>query len=245
MPTVLSLGGIGNGLPAAGQYVYFWIPSWTSAGVTVSITLSSGSVICYASDRFQTPSSSPGYADWVVTITNSYMEMYLNPSTLGRPIGSFLSFAFLGQQSANNFSIQVDSGQVITSGKCMTVKCNNFFEPYVYVISTALAISSVLSRTLGNGGIVYYNLPYPSNGLTLTLSVTSGRIICYGSISIRNPTESNYDWKVDTTGREEAYLDPAILSRVDRSRVFIALVGGSNSNSFTLNSTRGGSSAIG
>lgn len=118
MPTVLSLGGIGNGSPAAGQYVYFWIPSWSSAGVTVSITLSSGSVVCYASDRIQTPSSSPGYADWVVTITNQYTEMYLNPSTLGRPIGSFLSFAFLGQQSANNFSIQVDSGQVITSGNC-------------------------------------------------------------------------------------------------------------------------------
>lgn len=108
-----------------------------------------------------------------------------------------------------------------------------------------LSISSVISRTLGNGGIVYYNLPYPSNGLTLTLTVTSGRIICYASVSVRNPTESNYEWKVDTTGREEAYLDPAILSRVDRPRVFIALIGGSSSNRFTLNSTRGGSSAVG
>lgn len=109
----------------------------------------------------------------------------------------------------------------------------------------ALTISTILSRTLVSGGVAYYNLPYPSNGLTLTLTVTSGRIVCYASVSVRNPTESNYDWKVDTTGREEAYLDPAFLSRVGRPRVFIALVGRSGTNSFTLNSTRGGSSAVG
>ena len=112
----MTFGGIGNGLPSSGQYVYFWISSWTSAGVTVSITLSSGSLVCYASDRYQTPSSLPGYADWIVTITNEYTETFLDSATLGRPIGSFLSFAFLGQQSTNNFTFQVDSGRVLTSG---------------------------------------------------------------------------------------------------------------------------------
>ena len=103
----------------------------------------------------------------------------------------------------------------------------------------------MLTRTLGSGTTEYYNLPYPSDGLTLTLTVTSGRIICYASISVRTPSESNYDWKVDTTGREEAYLDPAFLNQVGRPRVFIALVGVSGSNTFSLNSTRGGSSAVG
>ena len=115
MPTVLSFGGIGNGLPGNGEYVYFWIPSWTSSGVTVSITLSSGYLICYASDRYQTPSNLPGYADWVITINSEYTETFIDPSSLGRPIGSFLSFAFLGQQASNNFTIQVDSGRVLTT----------------------------------------------------------------------------------------------------------------------------------
>ena len=109
----------------------------------------------------------------------------------------------------------------------------------------ALVISSLITRTLGFRSIQYYNLPYPPNGLTLTLNVISGRVICYASISVRNPSESNYDWKVDTSGREELYLDPAVLTQVGRPRVFIALVGQSTSNTFTLNSTRGGSSAIG
>ena len=108
-----------------------------------------------------------------------------------------------------------------------------------------LTISTVITRSIGSGSILYYNLPYLSDGVTLTLSVSSGRIICYGSVSVRNPSESNYNWKVDTTGSEEVYLDPALLSRVDRPRVFIALVGMSGSNTFTLNSTRGGSSAVG
>lgn len=116
VPTVLAFGGIGRGLPSVGQYVYFWISPWTSAGVTVSVTLSSGYVVCYASDRFQTPSNLPGYADWTVTLTNEYTEVYIDPSTLGRPIGSFLSFAFLGRQSNNNFTVQVDSGRVLTTG---------------------------------------------------------------------------------------------------------------------------------
>ena len=111
--------------------------------------------------------------------------------------------------------------------------------------ATALTISSVLSRSLGSGSRLYYNLRYPSNGLTLTLTVTSGRIICYASVSVRNPSESNYDWKVDTTGREEAYLDPALLTQVGRPRVFITLVGVNSNNYFTLNSTIGGSSAVG
>ena len=117
VPTVLSFGGIGNGQPGSGEYVYFWLPSWTSSGVTVSITLSSGYLICYASDRYQTPSSLPGYADWVVTINNEYTETFIDPSSLGRPRGSFLSFAFLGQQSVNNFTIQIDSGRVLTTSK--------------------------------------------------------------------------------------------------------------------------------
>ena len=252
MPTVLSFGGIGNGLPGRGEYVYFWLPSWTSSGVTVSITLSSGYLICYASDRYQTPSNLPGYADWVVTINSEYTETFIDPSSLSRPRGSFLSFAFLGQQSLNNFTIQIDSGRVLTTSK--HIRLDWFSSSYIssiplswciYFHTIALAISNLLSRSLGSGSRVYYNLRYPSNGLTLTLTVTSGRIICYASVSVRNPSESDYDWKVDTTGREEAYLDPAILTQVGRPRVFITLVGMNSNNYFTLNSTIGGSSAVG
>ena len=94
------------------QYEYFWLPTWTSAGVTISLTLSLGSVSCYASNQYQTPSS--GHADWTLTITNGYTEMFLDPSTLGRTIGSFLSIACLGQQVSQNFTFQVDSGRVLT-----------------------------------------------------------------------------------------------------------------------------------
>ena len=103
----------------------------------------------------------------------------------------------------------------------------------------------MISRTIGLGDRLNFNLPYPSGGITLTLSVSRGRIVCYGSVSVRNPSESNYDWKVNTTGRVEAFLDPAVLTRIDRPRVFITSIGAGSTNTFTLNSTTGGSSAVG
>ena len=105
----------------------------------------------------------------------------------------------------------------------------------------------MLTATLEFGNIEYYNLPYPSDGLTLTLNVTSGRIVCYASVSVRHPNESNYDWMANATSSEHVILDPAFPTRVDRPRVFIALLGAEEniSNTFTLNSTRGGSLAVG
>ena len=101
----------------ADQPVYFSVLPWTTRGATVSLTLTSGSLVCYASDQHHTPEL--GNADWTFTIIQDYMEVFLYPIR-DRPIGSFLVIACSGQQSRNIFSIQVESRGLRTTGTYIT-----------------------------------------------------------------------------------------------------------------------------
>lgn len=234
-----------SSLISADWYAYFWwSSSWNSAGVTVSTTLNSGSLICYASDQYQTPS--PGYANWTFNSTNDYTEVFLSPFT-DRQIGSFLSIACLGKQSTNSFFIQGDYGRVLTTG--MLIQYSYHILIIIAIISySALTISYATSETLAYGSILYYNILYPANGLTLTLNVSVGSVACYASLSDRSPSQYDYDWKIDSynTGRKEVCLDPAIFNQAGRPRVFASITGRyGGSNNFTLNFTRAESSAVG
>lgn len=112
----------------------------------------------------------------------------------------------------------------------------------------ALRVPSVFTQnSLRLNEVRYYNLPYPSNGLTVMLNLMSGRIVCYASISARNPNQFDYTWKFDTSGTNigDIYLDPT-STYVYRPRVFISLAGLYYSrNVFNLTITRGGTPAQG
>ena len=113
-------------------------------------------------------------------------------------------------------------------------------QPLFIAVPESYSVGEEIVGSLGSNEITYYRLEFPSNGITFTLSVTSGYITCYASDTIQNPNgEQGYEWKVVTNGTVEVFLDPDSLDREVGVYVYIGLEGGSSSNNFSLNSTSG------
>ena len=109
-----------------------------------------------------------------------------------------------------------------------------------------ILVGSGVLDTLSQGQFRYYEYPFPVIGLTIWLSVGLGRVVCYASDRVLNPSEDNgYDWKIETSGFVDTFLDPASLGRPAGAAVFIALQGVLVANNFTLNSTSGNTETIG
>ena len=87
---------------------------------------------------------------------------------------------------------------------------------------------------------MYYKLPFPTAGITLTLIVNFGRVICYASDVVQNPNEDQgYIWRVEVNSSAEVFIDPSLLDRDPGVFIYIGIEGGSSSNEFNLNSTSG------
>ena len=117
VPTIIVHGSLYSGWVAFGDFDYLLIHSWSSSGVTLSLFLTNGSVVLYASDRIQSPSTVGGY-DWRIQ-SSDYTETFLDPSTLGRQAGDSVSIALQGSVwPVSHFVIQIDSGNTLTTGRC-------------------------------------------------------------------------------------------------------------------------------
>ncbi len=115
VPTIIGYGALYSGTVNYGDFTYNLISSWTSSGVTLSLFLTSGSVILFASDTTQSPSTLGGYV-WRLQ-SSGYSEIFLNPATLGRQAGDYVAFALQGNsRPTSSFVIQVDSGNTLTTG---------------------------------------------------------------------------------------------------------------------------------
>lgn len=115
VPILVTYGVLYSGQINFGDFYYLLISSWTSSGVTLSLFLTSGSVVLYASDITQSPSTLGGYV-WRLQ-SSDYTEIYLNPSTLGRQAGDYVAIAVQGNTSPNcGFILQADSGNTVTTG---------------------------------------------------------------------------------------------------------------------------------
>lgn len=94
--------------------------------------------------------------------------------------------------------------------------------------------------SIQNNELVYFELEFPSDGITFTLTVAVGYITCYASDIVQNPNgEQGYEWKVETNSSTEVFIDPDSLDREPGTYVYISLEGGSSINNFSLNSTSG------
>ena len=102
-----------------------------------------------------------------------------------------------------------------------------------------------MNGAVGSGIFEYYELPFPVEGLTLRLDVGLGYIICFASDSTPNPSEQDYNWKVEASGFADAFLDPSTIGRVPGDLLFIAIKGSNATNTFTLNTTFGDTSTRG
>ena len=115
VPTIVGYGALYPGPINYGDFTYYLISSWTSSGLTLSLFLTSGSVILFASDITQSPSTLGGYV-WRQQ-SSGYSEIFLNPVTLGRQAGAYVAIALQGNvRPTSSFIIQVDSGNTLTTG---------------------------------------------------------------------------------------------------------------------------------
>lgn len=103
-----------------------------------------------------------------------------------------------------------------------------------------LSLDNVIMSSVSIGDLQYFRLPFPTTGITLTLSVSNGGVICYASDIVQNPNlYQGYEWRVETNGSVEVFIDPNLLNRDPGTYIYIGIEGNSSSNQFSLNSTSG------
>ena len=112
--------------------------------------------------------------------------------------------------------------------------CSSFY--------SALTALSPLFHTLSSGVTRYYEVAFPSDGVTVTLDVTQGSVTVYASDNIWNANAQDYDWRVTantTSGFTEAFFNSSTLNRQVRSILFLAIVGGQSTSTFIMNNAVG------
>ena len=111
---------------------------------------------------------------------------------------------------------------------------------FTVTVPDNLSINNVITTSVNNGDLKYFRLPFPTTGITLTLSVSTGNVICYASDIVQNPNANQgYEWRVETSGSVEVFIDPDLLDRDPGTYIYIGIEGDSSSNQFSLNSTSG------
>ena len=103
-----------------------------------------------------------------------------------------------------------------------------------------MTTGSTTTGSLGAGGISpYYQFIFPSNGITLFLSVSTGSFNCYASDRYENTNEELYDWTLTVSAYADIFIDPNTLGRTPGTYMYVSLEGVQNSNAYTLNSASG------
>lgn len=110
---------------------------------------------------------------------------------------------------------------------------------------TDVNVGTMIGDTIPNGIIRFYSFPFPSTGITLSLTVTSGYVNCYASDRYRNPDQYQYDWFVDVRNYFELYLDPRAISRPVGRFLYVSFLGVDSTNVYQVNSTSGDTLTVG
>ena len=103
----------------------------------------------------------------------------------------------------------------------------------------------MFGNTISNGVIKFYSLPFPANGLTLNLTISSGYIYCYVSDRFRNPNQYMYDWFIDVRDYWEVYADPRVLARSAGSFLYVSFFGVNIANAYQAESAQGNTLTVG
>ena len=103
----------------------------------------------------------------------------------------------------------------------------------------------MFGNTISNGIIKFYSLPFPADGLTLNLTVSSGYVYCYASDRFRNPNQYMYDWYIDVRNYWEFYFDPRALSRSAGNFLYVSFFGVNAANIYLAESAQGNTLTVG
>ena len=117
---------------------------------------------------------------------------------------------------------------------------------FCLIAAAEVEIDTMVMDTLQIDEIKYFEYPFPDEGLTLKVDVDEGSVVLYASDIIETPNEALYDWKVETDGYDDVFIDPADLDRpVLGNSVYVSIEGLEDSNTFTIDSTMGDTSTTG
>ena len=131
--------------------IKFYSLPFRANGITLNVTVTSGYVYCYASDRFRNPNQY--MYDWIINV-NNYWEVYLNPSLLSRPQGSILYVSFYGVDSSNVYLAQTHLGNALTDGEFSSRSWGSM-TLYVTLLRFAISLSSYSLHSLGRSVFFY------------------------------------------------------------------------------------------
>ena len=108
------------------------------------------------------------------------------------------------------------------------------------IVPTVVGLNFIGSGSVGTGVLQYFRFQFPTNGLTLYLSISSGTVICYASDQVQNPnSRQTYIWLVQTSGYANVFIDPLLLGRSAGAYIYIGIEGVDGTNTFTVNNTDG------
>ena len=97
--------------------INFYSLPFYSNGTTLKLTVTTGTINCYASDRFRNPNQYE--YDWTVEVRD-YWEIYIDPLMLSRSAENILYVSFLGLTVSNTYQVNISSGNTLTVGECIT-----------------------------------------------------------------------------------------------------------------------------
>ena len=92
---------------------YIELP-FSDDGVTITVNVTNGSVVVYASDQITTPNEA--FHDWMIE-TDGYSDVYLDPDDVNRTVGDTVYVAIEGEEESNNFALSTTTGDTSTHGK--------------------------------------------------------------------------------------------------------------------------------
>ena len=115
-------------------------------------------------------------------------------------------------------------------------------------MTTAPAISDIgqaITNTLQQNEVTFIQVALPDGGMTLSIDVTVGVVVTYGSNKIQNPNEAFYDFKLSNS-RPEIFVttDTFGIANFTNITIYISIQGQSASNEFTLNTTIGDTTTV-
>ena len=101
--------------------IKFYSLPFPAGGLTLNLTVSSGYISCYVSDRFRNPNQ---YMFDRFIIVGDYYEVYLDPQTLSGTQGRYVYVSFLGGNSVNGYQAESFLGNALTVGE-YAISCTN------------------------------------------------------------------------------------------------------------------------
>ena len=93
--------------------------------------------------------------------------------------------------------------------------------------------------------LYYYVMHTPSSGLTVQIDALVGSVRFYASHTYTRPSASSYTWTLDVSDYNDIFLDPSTVGLSPGSTLYLAIVGITNSNNFTLSTSSGDKSISG